>query len=76
MQPLINSKCSKEQRQKDFVFILRPISILRPLEETMQRGDVVSLISPKNSNECFIKRIIALPGDIVRTIHYKQVRWA
>ena len=45
-----------------------PVSI----ENVIQRGDVISLISPKNVNEFFIKRVIGVPGDIVKTIRYKE----
>ncbi|RNA31534.1 mitochondrial inner membrane protease subunit 2 [Brachionus plicatilis] len=73
MQPLINSHHNK----KDFVFIIRPFSFGsffgRPsMENILQRGDVVSLISPKNPKECFLKRVVGLPGDLVRTISYKK----
>lgn len=73
MQPLINS----DHFKKDFVFIIRPISLGsllgRPSVETiLKRGDVVSLISPKNPKECFLKRVVGLPGDLVRTISYKK----
>ena len=68
MQPLINSK---GRRNKDRVFILRSS---KPLEKNIQRGEVVSLISPKNYDECFIKRVIGLPGDIIKTIDYKKVK--
>jgi signal peptidase I len=74
----INSK-----RHKDFVFIKRPTCFInlhliassqsvQQIEKIIQRGDVVSLISPKNVKECFIKRVIGLPGDIVKTIRYKE----
>lgn len=69
MQPLINSR---GRGKKDRVFIVRA-SIFKPVEETIQRGDVVSLISPKKYDECFIKRVIGLPGDVVKTINYKKV---
>jgi len=70
MQPLINSKGKRSQ--KDRVIIIRP-SLFKSIENTVERGDVVSLISPKNSEECFIKRVIGLPGDVVRTINYRKV---
>ena len=70
-------------KQKDFVFIQRPwtwinpmlfanTSTSAPIENLIKRGDVVSLVSPKNVNECFIKRVIGLPGDVIRTIRYKE----
>lgn len=74
MQPLINSG-----EQKNFVFIVRPLSLTwllfgRPpeMERLIKRGDVVSLISPKNPRECFLKRVVGLPGDLVKTINYKK----
>jgi signal peptidase I len=69
MQPLINSKGCYT---KDRVFIVRS-SIFKPVEGTIQRGDVVSLISPKKYDECYIKRVVGLPGDVVKTISYKKV---
>ncbi|XP_069318095.1 mitochondrial inner membrane protease subunit 2 isoform X1 [Eulemur rufifrons] len=38
----------------------------------VQRGDIVSLVSPKNPEQKIIKRVIALEGDIVRTIGHKN----
>ncbi|XP_070120982.1 mitochondrial inner membrane protease subunit 2 isoform X5 [Equus caballus] len=32
----------------------------------VQRGDIVSLVSPKNPEQKIIKRVIALEGDIVK----------
>jgi inner membrane protease subunit 2 len=63
MQPIINPK-----QQTDIVFLNRiPIKFNR-----IKRGDVVALVSPKNSNEFNLKRVIALPGDIIKTISYKE----
>lgn len=74
MQPTINSG-----EQKNFVFIVRPLTLksmfcFQPpeMESVLKRGDVVSLISPKNPKECFLKRVVGLPGDLVKTIHYKK----
>ncbi len=33
----------------------------------IQRGDIVSLISPRNPDSCLIKRVIGLEGDVVET---------
>ncbi|XP_050014639.1 mitochondrial inner membrane protease subunit 2 isoform X3 [Alexandromys fortis] len=38
----------------------------------VQRGDIVSLVSPKNPEQKIIKRVIALEGDIIRTIGHKN----
>lgn len=72
MQPLINSG-----EKKNFVFILRPLDVTnvfgRPrMEEVLRRGDVISMVSPRNPKECFLKRVIGLPGDLVKTINYKK----
>ena len=72
MQPLINSS-----DKKNFVFIVRPLSLANiigqpPMENILKRGDVVSVVSPRNPKECFLKRVIGLPGDLVKTINYKK----
>ncbi|XP_072003011.1 mitochondrial inner membrane protease subunit 2 isoform X3 [Engystomops pustulosus] len=38
----------------------------------VQRGDIVSLVSPKNPQQKIIKRVIGLEGDIVKTIGHKN----
>ncbi|XP_021109558.1 mitochondrial inner membrane protease subunit 2 isoform X3 [Heterocephalus glaber] len=38
----------------------------------VQRGDIVSLVSPKNPGQKIIKRVIALEGDIIRTMGHKN----
>jgi hypothetical protein len=56
MKPLIN----ENQHKKDYVFVMRLYSPLKSLfkkpliEDMVSRGEVVSLISPKNPKECFI----------------------
>lgn len=72
MQPLLNS-----DNQKNYLLVMRPLNLpnifVRPkMEEVLKRGDVVSLISPKNPKECFVKRVIGLPGDWVRTIRHRH----
>ncbi|XP_072257618.1 mitochondrial inner membrane protease subunit 2 [Pyxicephalus adspersus] len=37
----------------------------------VQRGDIVSLVSPKNPEQKIIKRVIGLEGDIVKTVGHK-----
>lgn len=65
MQPLINPK---EASDGDRLLLWRLPVHLRKIE----RGDVVTLISPKNPKEHFIKRVIGLPGDVIKTISYKK----
>ncbi|XP_015208175.1 mitochondrial inner membrane protease subunit 2 isoform X1 [Lepisosteus oculatus] len=38
----------------------------------VQRGDIVSVVSPKNPQQKIIKRVIALEGDIIKTMGYKN----
>nr|XP_046249855.1 mitochondrial inner membrane protease subunit 2 [Scatophagus argus]XP_046249856.1 mitochondrial inner membrane protease subunit 2 [Scatophagus argus]XP_046249857.1 mitochondrial inner membrane protease subunit 2 [Scatophagus argus] len=38
----------------------------------VQRGDVVSVVSPKNPQQKIIKRVIGLEGDFIRTLGYKN----
>ncbi|XP_053575824.1 mitochondrial inner membrane protease subunit 2 [Bombina bombina] len=38
----------------------------------VHRGDIVSLMSPKNPEQKIIKRVIALEGDIIKTIGHKK----
>ena len=71
MQPLINSRWNR--KKKDWILQLHNVNFPHSLESSVKRGDVVSLISPKDSDEIFIKRVIGLPGDIVKTINYKKV---
>ncbi|XP_034625252.1 mitochondrial inner membrane protease subunit 2 isoform X2 [Trachemys scripta elegans] len=60
MQPSLNPG----ERQVSDVVLLNHWSI-RNYE--VQRGDIVSLVSPKNPEQKIIKRVIALEGDIVKT---------
>ncbi|XP_038068609.1 mitochondrial inner membrane protease subunit 2-like [Patiria miniata] len=38
----------------------------------VQRGDIVSLASPSRPDEVLIKRVIALEGDTIKTLSYKN----
>ncbi|XP_056137977.1 mitochondrial inner membrane protease subunit 2 [Lampris incognitus] len=38
----------------------------------VQRGDIVSIVSPRNPKQKIIKRVIALEGDFIRTLGYKN----
>ncbi|XP_061495954.1 mitochondrial inner membrane protease subunit 2 isoform X4 [Rhineura floridana] len=65
MQPSLNPG----GRQVSDVVLLNHWSI-RNYE--VQRGDIVSLVSPRNPEQKIIKRVIALEGDIIKTIGYKK----
>ncbi|KAM8891928.1 mitochondrial inner membrane protease subunit 2 isoform 2-T6 [Spinachia spinachia] len=38
----------------------------------VRRGDIVSVMSPKNPQQKIIKRVIGLEGDFIRTLSYKN----
>ncbi|CAB3365516.1 Hypothetical predicted protein [Cloeon dipterum] len=66
MQPTLNPADS--EGSSDFVYLDR-----LPLRNfCIDRGDVVSLISPKNPSEVLIKRVVGLEGDLVVTKRYKK----
>ncbi|KAG7201902.1 hypothetical protein KM043_004614 [Ampulex compressa] len=63
MQPTFNN----ETGQADYVFV----NNLATRINGIQRGDIVSFISPKSPNERLIKRVIAISNDTVYTRGYK-----
>ncbi|XP_047999338.1 mitochondrial inner membrane protease subunit 2 [Leguminivora glycinivorella] len=63
MQPALNP----EAKNMDYVFLSR--WAIRDF--SVKRGDVVSLVSPKDPNQKIIKRVVALQGDVVSTLGYK-----
>lgn len=63
MQPALNPTS-----EPDYVFLNR--WAVRFYEVT--RGDVVSLLSPKNPDRKLIKRVVGLEGDIINTLGYKK----
>ncbi|XP_026723848.1 mitochondrial inner membrane protease subunit 2 isoform X3 [Athene cunicularia] len=65
MQPSLNPG----GRQASDVVLLNQWSIRN---YDVQRGDIVSLVSPRNPEQKIIKRVIALEGDIIKTIGYKK----
>ncbi|XP_047238728.1 mitochondrial inner membrane protease subunit 2 isoform X2 [Girardinichthys multiradiatus] len=38
----------------------------------VQRGDIVSVVSPRNPKQKIIKRVIGVEGDFIRTLGYKN----
>lgn len=63
MQPALNPSLGT-----DYVFLNR--WAIRFYE--VSRGDVVSLLSPKDPDQKLIKRVIGLEGDIINTLSYKK----
>lgn len=64
MQPALNPDIEKT----DYVFLSR--WAVRNLN--VNRGDIVSLISPKDPDQKIIKRVVGLQGDVVSTLGYKK----
>ncbi|XP_058835854.1 mitochondrial inner membrane protease subunit 2 [Topomyia yanbarensis] len=64
MQPSLNPDGSTVT---DYVFLSR--WAVRNLE--VHRGDVISLVSPKDPGQKIIKRIVGLQGDVISTLGYK-----
>ena len=63
MQPTLNP----DSKTTDYVF-LNHWSVRR---YNINRGDVISFISPKSPDRLLIKRVIGLAGDVISTIGYK-----
>ena len=63
MQPCLNPD---QDSSRDWVLINK----LGARRFNYSRGEVVSLMKPKNPSELLIKRVIGLPGDRVETLRY------
>lgn len=64
MQPALNPECARP----DYVFLSRWAA--RSYE--LSRGDVISLVSPRDPHQKIIKRVVALPGETVRTLGWRR----
>lgn len=65
MQPALNPVA---EQAEDYVYLNR--WAVRGYK--IERGDIVSLSSPKFPSQKLIKRVIGLPGDVLGTIGYKN----
>ncbi|XP_070559659.1 mitochondrial inner membrane protease subunit 2-like isoform X2 [Ptychodera flava] len=65
MQPALNPR---NNRDRDVIFLNR----WSVRNYDIQRGDIVALDSPRDPGTRLVKRIIALEGDTVKTLHYKN----
>ncbi|XP_053675968.1 mitochondrial inner membrane protease subunit 2 [Anopheles nili] len=63
MQPALNPDAAVT----DYVFLSR--WAVRNMD--VQRGDIISLVSPKDPSQKIIKRVVALQGDVISTLGYK-----
>lgn len=66
MQPVFNP----DRNNQDYVFLNR--WIIKGDDIGLQRGDIVSLTSPKDPAQKIIKRVVGVEGDIVNTLNYKS----
>lgn len=64
MQPVLNPSSGSQ----DYVFLSR--WAIRNMH--VERGDIVSLTSPKDPELKLIKRVVGLQGDVVSTVGYKK----
>lgn len=64
MQPALNP----DVNTSDYVFLSR--WAVKNL--SVERGDIVALISPKDPDQKIIKRVVALQGDVVSTLGYNK----
>ncbi|XP_061780847.1 mitochondrial inner membrane protease subunit 2 [Nerophis lumbriciformis] len=65
MQPFLNPDATSEGD----VVLLNRWSVRN---NEVQRGDIVSVMSPRNPQQKIIKRVIGLEGDFIRTLGYKK----
>lgn len=63
MQPALNP----DKTSTDYVFLNR--WAVRSLN--IKRGEIISLVSPKDPDQTIIKRVVGIQGDLVATIGYK-----
>ncbi|RZC41746.1 mitochondrial inner membrane protease subunit 2, partial [Asbolus verrucosus] len=64
MQPALNP----HQHTTDYVFLNR--WSVKSYE--IKRGDIISLISPKDPSQKIIKRVVGVQGDVIATLSYKS----
>lgn len=64
MQPVLNP----DRSQTDYVFLNRWAA--RSLD--IKRGEIISLISPKDPDQIIIKRVVGIQGDIIATLGYRR----
>ena len=67
MFPVLNP--DKLQLDKpDYVVLKR----LNGNYDDIHRGDIVTSVCPNNAHDIYIKRIVGLPGDFVKTLRYRR----
>lgn len=64
MKPTLN----KEGNESDYVYLNK----FSAKDYTVNRGEVVCLISPKDAQQRIIKRVTAKEGDTITTVGYKE----
>jgi len=71
MQPVLNpiwGNSKFEAVRADWVFLSK--FAVHSFE--VERGDIVTVVCPNDPKDIFIKRVVGLEGDIVRTLSYKK----
>lgn len=64
MQPSLNPNCD----EVDYVFLNR----WAVRTYNIARGEIISLISPKDPDQKIIKRVVGVEGDVIKTLGYKK----
>lgn len=64
MQPAFNP----DSGTQDYIYLNR----WSTRQYKISRGDVISLVSPKDPDQKIIKRVVGLEGDVVQTLGYKR----
>ncbi|XP_017774194.1 PREDICTED: mitochondrial inner membrane protease subunit 2 [Nicrophorus vespilloides] len=65
MQPALNP----DRESTDYVFLNRWAIQTRT---EIERGDIISMVSPKDPEQKIIKRVVGIEGDIIATLGYKR----
>ncbi|XP_013787804.1 mitochondrial inner membrane protease subunit 2-like [Limulus polyphemus] len=68
MQPELNPEQEDGKILSDYVLLNR----WKARYFDINRGDVVTLLSPRDPSQKIIKRVVALEGDVIRTLNYKE----
>ena len=68
MQPVLNPDGDSGLTGPDLLVLCR----INGGWDNLRRGDIITALCPYNSSEVYIKRIVGLPGDVIKTLHYRK----
>jgi len=68
MKPLLHGDSDNDTGKRDWIFLSR--WAVRSYE--IQRGDVIVFRAPKSPERLWVKRVIGIEGDLIRTLSYKK----